>query len=70
MAFMPRPIIVLLCTKTQPTGVSFVERASSAIARASRMKFRWVCLSSSVMIEVDLEGGGGGEDDILLEAFV
>jgi hypothetical protein len=30
VAFMPRPIIVPLWTKTQPTGVSSVERASSA----------------------------------------
>lgn len=30
VAFMPRPMILPLCTKTQPTGVSSVARASSA----------------------------------------
>jgi len=30
VAFMPRAMMVLLCTKTQPTGVSSVSRASWA----------------------------------------
>jgi hypothetical protein len=33
VAFMPRPMMVPLWTKTQPTGVSSVERASSACVR-------------------------------------
>lgn len=30
VSFMPRPMMVPLCTKTQPTGTSSVRRASSA----------------------------------------
>jgi hypothetical protein len=30
VAFWPRAIMVLLCTRTQPTGVSSMERAYSA----------------------------------------
>ena len=86
---MPRPMMALLCTKTHPTGVSFVSRATSAclvgvswglvvrlrvwrdregkgigtIARASRMKFKCISFSCSVIISDDLEVEEGGGDD-------
>jgi len=38
---IPRPMTSPSCTKTQPTGVSSVARASSAISMALRMKPSW-----------------------------
>lgn len=38
---IPRPMILPLCTNTQPTGVSSDDKASSAISMALRMKPSW-----------------------------